>query len=206
MWIAVVGCISDNLVPDFYKDFIKEFPDLCKDEDEAFNIFYGSEIGRIARIFGFGLKDKISNVIGMVKFLISCKGPYDFLQENSKNKTIHRRFQEVDKKYQKILDKAKKCSTSSKLLFFKYAGDTSMSSDIANALKYLFPEKFIVVVYNKGFKANVSARGKDVKKIILEAIEGLESATGGGHDNAVGAQIRTEDVEEFQKRIENLIK
>ncbi len=206
MWIAVVGCISDNLVPDFYKDFIKEFPDLCKDEDEAFNIFYGSEIGRIARIFGFGLKDKISNVIGMVKFLISCKGPYDFLQENSKNKTIHRRFQEVDKKYQKILDKAKKCSTSSKLLFFKYAGDTSMSSDIANALKYLFPEKFIVVVYNKGFKANVSARGKNVKKIILEAIEGLESATGGGHDNAVGAQIRTEDVEEFQKRIENLIK
>ncbi len=205
LWIAVAGCISDNLVPDFYKDFMKEFPDLCKDENDAFNIFYGSEIGKIARIIGFGLKDKISNVIAMVKFLISCKTPYDFLEENSKNKTIYKRFQEVDKKYQKILDKAKKCSTSSKLLFFKYAGDTSMSSDIANALKYLFPDKFIVVVYNKGFKANVSARGKDVKKIILAAIDGLESATGGGHDNAVGAQIRKEDIEEFEKRVKKLV-
>ena len=80
-----------------------------------------------------------------------------------------------------------------------------MSSDIANALKYLFPDKFIVVVYNKGFKANVSARGKDVKKIILAAIDGLESATGGGHDNAVGAQIRKEDIEEFEKRVKKLV-
>lgn len=206
MWIAIVGCISDNLVPDFYKDFMKEFPDLCKDENDAFNIFYGSEIGKIARIIGFGLKDKISNVIAMVKFLISCKTPYDFLEENSKNKTIYKRFQEIDKKYQKILIKAKKSANLSKLLFFEYAGDTSMSSDIANALKYSFPDKFIVVVYNKGFKANVSARGKDVKKIILAAIDGLESATGGGHDNAVGAQIRKEDVKEFEKRIKNIVK
>ena len=58
----------------------------------------------------------------------------------------------------------------------------------------------------KGLKSNISARGKDVKSIILPAIEGLESATGGGHENAVGAQIRTEDVDEFEKRIKNLIK
>ena len=140
------------LVPDFYNDFMKDFPELCKEEDDAFNLFYGSEIGKIARILGFGLKDKISNVIGMVKFLISCKTPYDFLEENNKNKAIHKRFQEVDKKYQKILDKAKKSANSNKLLFFKYAGDTSMSSDIANGLKYLFPNKFIFVVYNKGVK------------------------------------------------------
>ncbi len=205
LWIGVVGCISDNLVPDFYKDFMKDYPDLCKDEKEAFSIFYGSEIGKVARIIGFGLKDKISNVVSMIKFLISCNTPYDFLEENNKNKSIHKRFQEVDKKYQKILNKAKKISTSKKLLFFKYEGDTSMSSDVANGLKYLFPDKFIVVVYTKGYKANVSARGKDIKKFILPAIEGLEGATGGGHDNAVGAQINKEDIEEFEKRIQRLI-
>lgn len=207
MWLAVVGCISDNLVPDFYNEFMQEFPDLCRKDTDAFNIFYGSNIGKIARILGFGLKDKITNVIGMIKFLISCKTPYDFLEENNKNKMIYKRFQEVDKKYQKILEKAKKSafSNDNKLIFFKYSGDISMSSDIANTLKYLFPEKFIVVLYTKGAKANVSARGKDVKKIILSSIEGLENSTGGGHENAVGAQIRKEDIDKFEKRIKSLL-
>ena len=207
MWIAIVGSISDNLVPEFYEEFMKDFPDLCKEDKDAFNLFYGSGIGKIARILGFGLKDRISNVISMIKFLISCRSPYDFLEENPKNKTIHKRFQEIDKKYQKILDKAKKSATfkNQKLIFFKYAGDTSMSSDIANGLKYAFPDRFIVVVYTKGFKANISARGKDVKKVILKSIEGLESATGGGHENAVGAQIRKEDIAEFEKRIKKFI-
>jgi single-stranded DNA-specific DHH superfamily exonuclease len=207
LWLAVVGCISDNLVPDFYKEFMKDFPDLCIDETDAFNIFYGSDIGKIARILGFGLKDKISNVIAMIKFLISCKTPYDFLEENNRSKAVHKRFHEVDKKYQKILDKAKKyvVSKNQKIIFFKYAGNTSMSSDIANGLKYAFPDKIIVVVYTKGFKANISGRGKDIKKIILRAIEGLENSTGGGHENAVGAQIRKEDIVEFEKRIKKFI-
>ena len=139
MWLAVVGCISDNLVPDFYKTFMNDFPDLCKDYQDAFDVLYGTEIGKIARILGFGLKDSISNVVSMIKFLISSKSPIDFLEENSKNKMIHKRFEEIDKKYQKILSKAKKEGVSGNLIFFKYEGDTSMSSDISNGLKYLFP-------------------------------------------------------------------
>jgi single-stranded DNA-specific DHH superfamily exonuclease len=204
LWIAVVGCISDNLVPDFYKEFCKDFPDLCKDYKNAFDILYGTDIGKIARIIGFGLKDRISNVISMIKFLISAKGPYDFLEENPKNKTIHKRFEEIDKKYQELLSKAKKEGLSKNLLFFKYAGDTSMSSDIANGLKYLFPNKFIIVAYTKGAKINISGRGKNVREIVLKAINGLENATGGGHDNAVGAQIRKEDIEQFEKSIREL--
>jgi single-stranded DNA-specific DHH superfamily exonuclease len=206
MWIGVVGCISDNLVPDFYKEFMKDFPDLCKDYKNAFDLVYGSEIGKVSRILGFGLKDKISNVISMVKFLISCKGPRDFLEENNKNKAIYKRFQEIDKKYQKILLKAKKEGLSGNLLFFKYSGDTSMSSDIANGLKYLFPNKFVIVLYEKGAKANVSGRGKNVKDVILKAISELENSTGGGHDNAVGAQIRKEDIEKFEENVRALVK
>jgi len=206
LWLAVVGCISDNFVPYFYKDFMKDFPDLCKDYKNAFDIFYGTEIGKIARILGFGLKDSISNVVSMIKFLISSKNPYDFLEENNKNKMIHRRFEEIDKKYQKILSKAKKEGLSGNLLFFKYSGDTSMSADVSNGLKYLFPNKFVIVLYTKGAKANVSGRGKNVRDIVLKAISGLENATGGGHENAVGAQIRKEDIEEFEKNIRALTK
>lgn len=206
LWLGVIGCISDNLVPDFYGDFMKDFPDLCIDDKEAFNIFYGSDIGKISRMFGFALKDKISNVISMIKFLISCKNPYDFLEENSKSRAIHKRFNEIDKKYQKILEKAKKSALpTNPLLFFKYAGDTSMSSDIANGLKYAFPNKTIIVVYTKGYKANISGRGKNVRDIVLKSINGLESSTGGGHENAVGAQIKKEDIPEFEKRIRSFI-
>jgi single-stranded DNA-specific DHH superfamily exonuclease len=152
------------------------------------------------------LKDKITNVISMIKFLISSRTPRDFLEENSKNKTIYRRFEEIDKKYQKLLSKAKKEGLSGNLIFFKYAGTTSMSADIANGLKYVFPNKFIVVAYTKGAKANISGRGKNVKDIILNAISGLKNSTGGGHDNAVGAQIMKEDVEEFENKVRELIK
>lgn len=206
LWLAVVGCVSDNLVPDFYKDFMKDFPDLCKDYKNAFDILYGTEIGKIARILGFGLKDSISNVVSMIKFLISSKSPYDFLEENNKNKMIHRRFEEIDKKYQKILSKAKKEGISGNLLFFKYSGDTSMSADVSNGLKYLFPNKFVIVLYTKGAKANISGRGKNVREIVLKAISGLENATGGGHENAVGAQIRKEDIEKFEENIRELVK
>jgi single-stranded DNA-specific DHH superfamily exonuclease len=204
-WIAIIGCISDNFVPDFYKEFSKDYPELSLNSEEAFGIFYGSEIGRLARIFGFALKDKISNVISMMKFLMNVKTPYEILEENSKNKSLHKRFKELDKKYQKFFEKAKKMA-SGDLVIFKYAGETSMSSDIANGLRYLFPTKIIFAIYTKGVKSNISGRGKNVRGLVLKAIEGLESATGGGHENAVGAQVRKEDLEEFEKRIKDLVK
>jgi len=140
----------------------------------------------------------------MMKFLMNAKTPYDILEENPKNKIMHKRFEEIDKKYNKFLLKAKK-NISGEILFFKYAGDTSMSSDIANGLKYAFPDKIIVVIYTKGVKANISARGKNVRDLILKTIEGFENATGGGHENAVGAQIRKEDIPEFEKRIRRFL-
>lgn len=205
IWIAIIGCISDNFVPIFYKEFQKDYPDLSLNSEDAFKIFYGSGIGKIARIFGFALKDKISNVISMIKFLMIIKTPYEILEENNKNKSIHKRFQEIDTKYQKFLEKAKK-NVSADLIIFKYAGETSMSSDIANGLKYLFPNKIIFAIYTKGVRANISGRGKNVRDLVLKAIDGLENATGGGHENAVGAQIKKEDIEEFEKRIKCLIK
>jgi len=206
LWLAIVGCISDNLVPEFYKEFTKNFPDLCLNSEKAFDIVYGSEIGKIARIIGFGLKDKITNVVNMIKFILSCKTPYDFLEENNKNKTIYRRFHEIDKKYQRILEKAKKSAkiNDKNLIFFKYGGEISMSSEISNGLRYLFPDKLIIVVYTKGPRVNISGRGKNVRNLVLKALDGLETATGGGHENAVGAQIRKEDLGEFEKRIKDL--
>ncbi|HJX50467.1 MAG TPA: DHH family phosphoesterase, partial [Candidatus Nanoarchaeia archaeon] len=206
LWLAVAGCISDRFLPDFYEDFKKQFSELVINSDDAFEILYKSEIGKIARIFGFALKDRITNVINMQKFLMQAKSPYDALNEIGKNRTMHERYKEVNKKYIKFIEKAKdSVKDYKKLLYFQYGGDMSISADLSNQLSYDFPDKIIVVVYVSGIKANISARGKNVRNLILKSIEGIEGATGGGHEEAVGAQMKSGDLDRFKERLVNFV-
>ncbi|MEX0920458.1 MAG: DHH family phosphoesterase [Candidatus Pacearchaeota archaeon] len=206
IWLAVVGCISDKFVPPFYGEFEKKYPDLIVDSKESLDIFYKSQIGRIARIIGFALKDRTTDVMNMIRFLSKVNNPYEVLEENNKNHTMHRRFSQIDSKYQKFLKKAISLGDDyEKLVFFQYGGDLSISSDIANRLSYIFPKKIIVVIYIKGIKANISMRGKKCRDVLLKAIEGIEDARGGGHEDAVGGQIRVDDIEKFRENIEYIL-
>lgn len=202
LWIAIIGCISDKFVPDFYPEFKKNYPDLSINSKNAFDIFYKTSIGKIANLFSFALKDRTTNVINMLKFLMKVETPYEVLEESSKTYNMYSRFKQINKKYDKLIEKAKSLVNDNKILFFQYAGDLSMSSDLANELSYLFPGKIIVVIYIKGVKANISVRGKKIRDLLLKSIEKLEGATGGGHEDAVGAQIRIEDLEIFKKNLE----
>jgi single-stranded DNA-specific DHH superfamily exonuclease len=205
LWLGVVGCVSDRFVPDFYSDFEKLYPDLSIHSKDAFDIFYKSQIGNIVKMFCFSLKDRTSNVVKLIRFLIAVKSPYDVLEETGKNHEMHFRYKQINKKYQKLIEKAKAAASENKLLFFQYAGDLSISADLSNELTYLFPQKIIVVIYITGIKGNISVRGKRIKDIILKSIEGLENATGGGHEDAVGCQVRVEDLERFRENIERLM-
>ncbi len=205
LWLAVAGCISDRYVPDFYSEFVKTYPDLGITAKDAFDVFYKSQIGKIVKIFGFALKDRISNVVKMIKFLISVKSPYEVLEEGTKNHEMHIRFKQIYKKYQKLIEKAKTFAGENKVLFFQYAGDLSISADLSNELIYTFPEKLIVVVYVTGIKANISVRGKNARTIILKVIKDIEGATGGGHESAVGCQMKVEYLKNFKENIEREI-
>jgi single-stranded DNA-specific DHH superfamily exonuclease len=199
IWIEVVGCVSDNFVPESYPEFKEQYPDLGVSAKKAFDIFYKSRIGKIARLFLFALKDRTTNVVSMIKFLVDAKSPYDVLDENPKNKKMHERYEELDKKCRHLISKALLEGVSEHVLFFKYSGETSLSSDLANELAYLFPDEVIVVVYENQSKATMSIRGKGAKEIALEAISHFEGATGGGHEYAVGAKINSKDLGEFRR-------
>ena len=204
MWLAIVGCIADGFLPDFYKEFEKIYPDLSTNAEGAFDVLYGSAIGKIIRILGNGLKDKTSNVVSMLKFLIKVKSPYEILEENPKNYLMYQRYKQIEKKYQVLLSKAKRfVENSKKILFFMYGGELSISAELSNELSYRYPKKIIVVAYIKGGKANISVRGKKIREAVIEAVKELEGASAGGHENAVGAQVRVEDLEKFK---ENLIR
>jgi len=203
VWLAAIGCISDGFVPDFYDDFEKKYPDLSTKSRKAFDILYKSQLGKICQILSFGLKDSTTNVINMLKFLIKSKTPYEILEENSKTHSIQKRFSQIDSKYQGLLSKAMVVGKkANKILFFQYGGDLSISADLSNELYYSFPEKIVVVVYVKGAKANISMRGKKVRELLLKSIESLENSRGGGHENAVGGQIKIEDIEKFRQNLE----
>jgi len=203
IWIAIVGCIADRFIPNFYSNFKKEYPNLSLNSKDAFGILYNSEIGEIARIFSFALKDRTTNVVNMLRFLVKVKSPYEILKEDAKNHSMHLRFKQINFKYQKLLEKAMS-NKESNLLFFQFGGDLSIAGELSNELSYRYPNKVIVVAYIKGAKANISIRGKKIRDKVLEAIEGFEDATGGGHEDAVGAKIKVEDLQEFKKRLEKL--
>jgi len=188
LWLDIIGCISDHFVPDTYAEFSDKFPELSVSSNHPKEILYKSGIGKITIMFGFALKDTTTNVVNMMKFLIKAKNPYDVLEEKEENKGIHKRFSEITKKYEKLLGKAKEIALNNQrnnLLFFEYAGDISMSSDLSNELNYNFPQKIVVVVRINGIVANISARGKGVKEIIAKALEGIPNSRSGGHENAV---------------------
>ncbi|MEK6824030.1 MAG: DHH family phosphoesterase [Nanoarchaeota archaeon] len=210
LWLTIIGSIADNFIPDIYEEFKKKYPDLSLDSENALEILYSSEIGKIAQILDWGLKDKTTNVIKMIKFLMKVKTPYDVLEKTPKNREMHKKFEVINKTFKKFLEKAQeKANASDNLVFFEYGGDTSMSGEISNGLRYLFPGRIIFVVYVSESKSNVniSGRGENVKKILEKALEqgNYENARGGGHENAVGAQILKKDLKSFREKITEII-
>ncbi len=53
--------------------------------------------------------------------------------------------------------------------------------------------------------SNLSARGEKIREPFVKAIKNIEYATGGGHENAVGGQVRVDDVEKFRENLKKLI-
>jgi len=202
MWISAIGCITDYYIPDFIEDLRKQNPELIDSNyKNAFDILYGTKFGEISQIVSFGLRDKTSNVVSMMKFLMKAQSPNDLLEENSKTKSFLNRFREINEKYQKILKKAQE-HVKGDLIWFTYAGDLSINQYIANELFYKYPHKIIVLAYTKSSMANLSLRWeKDIRTATVNAIKYLDGATGGGHEHATGARMDRDKLDLFKEKL-----
>ena len=204
-WISLVGCISDKMIPDFYKDFLKQYPELGIKAKDAFDVYYNSDLGKICKILGAGLKDKTTNVMKMIRSLIDAKNPYDVLNENKNNSEMHEKFNEINAKFNKLTEKAKAGYNGGEILFFRYAGDTSMSSSVANYLSYLFSDKIVCVSYINGEEVRLSLRGENVRESVLKVLKKIKNSYGGGHGGAVGAGMNLSSLDFFEKEFRKLI-
>ena len=199
-WIGMIGCIGDWFIPDFSDKYSQEFPGMLDKRKSAAQALFETQTGKIVKIVNFALKDKTSNVIQMLRKLETAKSPYEIL-DDKKFEQIRKRYEHIEKKYSSLLEKAKELGAKGgKYIFFQYGGPLSLSAEISNELFYIFPEKFIVVVYIKGDKANVSIRGKGARDFIEKVLKELPG-TGGGHEVAVGASLSVEDLPKFYEMI-----
>ena len=205
VWLALIGCIADHYLPDFVDDFVKNYDLLWgKDIEIPFQALYTTGIGRFARALSFGLKDSTSHVVLLQNFLIKCKTPYDLGQELERNSAFGVKYRDILKKYLSLLQDSKTCARE-KLLFYSYGGQLSISSDLSNELSYLFPKHYICVAYSAGPMTNISLRGDNVQKILSEILPLFEKSSGGGHRDAVGARINTENLAQFREELEKRI-
>lgn len=200
LWLAVVGCISDHYLPDFVKDFGKDNPELWKAGiKEPFDALYGSEIGKIARAINFGLKDSITNVVGLQNFLIKCKYPTEVLEESEHNEKFRHKVADLEKIKDKVVREAEE-KMDGNLIFHSYGGEFSISADISNELMHRNKGKYVCIAFIKGGVANISIRGKGVSRILSKLLRDFEHATGGGHEDAVGARVMAKDLDKFRER------
>jgi single-stranded DNA-specific DHH superfamily exonuclease len=206
LWIETIGCISDSFMSENYKEFLKEYPGLGIETKEPFEVLYKSEIGKISRMLNSGLMDTTTNIVKMLKYLFKVTHPTQILEENEKTYEMREKFKFIERKRKKFVEKAvKNAKENENYLVFEYSGDTSMSAEIANELHFLFPKKYIIVIYKKENRANISTRGENVKEKVIKSIKNFKAAVGGGHKNAAGAQIQTDEIDAFIKEFLKLI-
>jgi single-stranded DNA-specific DHH superfamily exonuclease len=135
----------------------------------------------------------------------------ELLHEDSKTSPIFNRFKQINRKYSKLLEKDKQIGQeikkrNKKVLFFQYAGQFSLSGELANEIYYNFPDKIVLVAYIKGTKVNCSIRGKiDVRSLVAKAMQRIEG-THGGHKNACGASLSVEDLPKLRDNMIKLIR
>jgi len=199
MWIAMMGCIADHYWPSFASRFAKSYSNLwdVNNKKDPFFIYYSTPIGRLARSLGYGLKDSISHVVYLQNFLISCSSPNDLAKELESDSSLGVKYREVKEVVDSLVQETKTFD-GQKLIFFKYSGTTSISSDLSNELCYRNPKSVIAVVYQNGVVNNISMRGRNVKGVVEKILVQFKGASGGGHRDAVGVRIRSEDLDAFE--------
>ena len=210
LWIAMIGCIGDWVMPPFAKEFTKKYPDLLsakiKNPETA---LFETKLGKLIKIISFCLKGTTKEAMQHVKILTRINSPYEILnQETPAGRFLYKKYEKIDKEYQKLLKLASRRKSSDKVLLFQYYADKmSFTKDISNELLHKFPNKVIMVAREKGDEIKISLRSKDIliPPILEKALKNIEGH-GGGHEHACGANVKKRDFGLFFNNFKKLIK
>lgn len=205
LWIAMAGSVADYHLPDFTPEFIARYPDLLASGQTIEQARYDTEIGKVPRILTFLLKGRTSEVKKSIAILIRLQSPYELLrQETPAAKYLMKRYQTINRPYQRLLTRAKKVTPMGRILLFTYQEDEfSLTSELSNELSHLYPNHTIIVAREKSGEMKCSVRGKNppVLSALTPALVGIDGY-GGGHEVACGLVVKVQDWDRFLDRFE----
>lgn len=208
LWIAMVGCVGDYYLPDFFPEFKERYEDLAGQGKDVEDLYFNSKIGEMVNLFSFVLKGKTSDALKYIKVLTRIKTPYEILnKETSQGNYLYKRYKEMDEGYQELLNDALKNKPDNGFVIHIYKDNKmSYTSEVSNELLYRFPDKVIIVgrEHNGEVKMSIRSKKKKIPKALCYALKGLQGY-GGGHENACGANIIKGQFNEFLEKLrENL--
>ena len=211
LWLAALGCVADWFIPQYIKEFEKEYPELIKTKYKyPGDIIYGTQLGHLIRIFSFILKGRHNDVMKSVKILTRTKSPYEILnRENSEGKLIYKIYEQVNRMYEPLLKEFMQAAEKSKdkVIVFAYKGDnSSFTSDLSNEAIHNFPKKIIIIAREKNDEMRCSLRATKINLIpvIEKCLIGLKGY-GGGHEHACGLNVKKDEFEEFLRRFREMV-
>lgn len=208
LWIAAAGCLADWHMPDFITTFIEQYPELLPEKTDLTAALYQHPVGKLVKLFFFLQKGASHDVRKSINILSKIKSPQEiFNQESAPGKFLYRRFEKIDAKYEEVLAQAKKSITKSRIALFTYdTSQWSFTANIANELSATYPKKVIIIAREKSGSMKCSIRAQFAIAGALEkALIGIEGH-GGGHPNACGAVIKSEDWNRFLQNFKEELK
>ncbi len=198
-WIAAVGIIGDWFVPEFLPDLRKKYPGLAGEKESSpQDLLFSTRLGLLSKIFSFNLKGKNEDVLKCVKVLTRIESPLEILDRStSRGRLIFNRYSYINKKYEKLLETAKKAKKGNAIVYI-YKNDMSFTGDLSNELLYLYHDALIVVGRERQDAIKLSIRnGKlPVRDALKEALKDV-NGHGGGHEYACGAVVKKNDFDAF---------
>ena len=207
LWLATAGSLADWHMPSFISKFIKKHKYFLNKKKDLPNTVFKSKVGMLVKLLFFIQKGPSKEVTKAVKVLTRINSPEEiFNEETSQGKFIHRRFIEVNKRYEDLFKEAKKSVTRSKLILFYYNEQKwSFTANLANELMARHQSKYIIIARLKSGSYKCSLRGKNVATVLEQALQGV-SGHGGGHPDACGAVVDEQDWDVFLKEFKRGIK
>ncbi|MEM4638238.1 MAG: DHH family phosphoesterase [Candidatus Woesearchaeota archaeon] len=204
LWIAMVGCIGDWFIPEFYKEYIKMYPDLWNKNIKIRNpgtVLHETRHGRLCRIIQFNMKGTSKEIQSSINVIKKIKDPYDIIDRKTpEGKFIYKHYEKVNKVYEHIKSNVK--IGKSRIILFVYNDKYVLTGDLSNEIQYYHPDKLIVIAREKTDDMICSLRSENlnVRSILEKSLVGIEGY-GGGHEHACGCSIKKKD---FNKFIENI--
>lgn len=198
-WIAAIGIIGDMGTPT-WKEFLQKTAE--RHSIPLQGDIFKTPFGLAAASISSAEAQDIANVEKCFNILKNAKGVQDVLDSE-----IAELREAVEEEISYWVDNAEGKAEffgPQRLIWYEVAPKYNIKSQIGSFLSLKYPDRAIVSVHIRDDKAYVSARcrdGRAMNDLLEKATQDIDGASGGGHVPAAGATVPAGKLEEFKKKV-----